>query len=234
MGERRHRVLLQLVGRGRRRRHRRRRAGRDPERPVELGRYAYPSGWNHAAFPYRSQSTGKFYLFAGDEAYPYGGLGGANDSEARRLPFRAAGWIHVIDWSDWDNPREVARYQVPEAGTHNFWVEDDILYVGFYYPGGLRVVDVSGDLMGDLYRQGREIARFVPFDPTATRRTPRSSGGRNRTRATCSSRTTTVDSGRCGSRRRPDRAGCSASRGKAAAAGPGPAGRAPGRVRDRD
>ena len=139
--------------------------GGTPERPVELGRYAYPSGWNHAAFPYRSQSTGKFYLFAGDEAYPYGGLGGANDSEERRLPFRAAGWIHVIDWSDWDNPREVARYQVPEAGTHNFWVEDDILYVGFYYPGGLRVVDVSGDLMGDLYRQGREIARFVPFDP---------------------------------------------------------------------
>ena len=137
--------------------------GGTPERPVELGRYAYPNGWNHAAFPYRSQSTGKFYLFAGDEAYPYGGL--ANDAEDAQLPFRTAGWIHVIDWSDWDNPQEVARYQVPEAGSHNIWVEDDIMYVGFYYPGGLRVVDVSGELMGDLYRQGREIARFVPFDP---------------------------------------------------------------------
>ena len=137
--------------------------GGTPERPVELGRYAYPNGWNHAAFPYRSQSTGKFYLFAGDEAYPYGGL--ANDAEEAQLPFRTAGWIHVIDWSDWDHPREVARYQVPEAGSHNIWVEDDILYVGFYYPGGLRVVDVSGELMGDLYRQGREIARFVPFEP---------------------------------------------------------------------
>ena len=137
--------------------------GGTPERPVELGRYAYPNGWNHAAFPYRSQSTGKFYLFAGDEAYPYGGL--ANDGEDARLPFRTAGWIHVIDWSDWDNPQEVARYQVPEAGSHNIWVEDDILYVGYYYPGGLRVVDVSGELMGDLYRQGREIARFVPFEP---------------------------------------------------------------------
>ena len=136
--------------------------GGTPERPVELGRYAYPNGWNHAAFPYRSRSTGKFYLFAGDEAYPYGGL---SDDEEARLPFRTAGWIHVIDWSDWDNPREVARYEVPEAGSHNIWVEDDILYVGFYYPGGLRVVDVSGELMGDLYRQGREIARFVPFDP---------------------------------------------------------------------
>ena len=137
--------------------------GGTPERPVELGRYAYPNGWNHAAFPYRSQSTGKFYLFAGDEAYPYGGL--ANDAEDAQLPFRTAGWIHVIDWSDWENPQEVARYQVPEAGSHNIWVEDDIMYVGFYYPGGLRVVDVSGELMGDLYRQGREIARFVPFDP---------------------------------------------------------------------
>ena len=137
--------------------------GGTPERPVELGRYAYPNGWNHTAFPYRSRSTGKFYLFAGDEAYPYGGL--SNDGDDTRLPFRTAGWIHVIDWSDWDNPQEVARYQVPEAGSHNVWVEDDILYVGYYYPGGLRVVDVSGELMGDLYRQGREIARFVPFDP---------------------------------------------------------------------
>ena len=137
--------------------------GGTPARPVELGRYRYPSGWNHAAFPYRSQSTGKFYLFAGDEAYPYGGISGTDDDD--QIPMRTAGWIHVIDWTDWDNPQEVARYEVPEAGTHNFWVEDDILYVGFYYPGGLRVVDVSGELMGDLYKQGREIARFVPFDP---------------------------------------------------------------------
>ena len=138
--------------------------GGTPEQPVELGRYAYPSGWNHAAFPYRSQSTGKFYLFAGDEAYPYGGISRSGGNPDERKPMRTAGWIHIIDWSDWDAPREVARYQVPEAGTHNFWVEDDILYVGFYYPGGLRIVDVSGELMGDLYKQGREISRFVPFD----------------------------------------------------------------------
>ena len=137
--------------------------GGTPERPVELGRYAYPNGWNHAAFPYRSESTGTFYLFAGDEAYPYGGLG-TDDDGSDDEPFRTAGWVHVIEWSDWDNPREVARYQVPEAGTHNIWVEDDLMYVGFYYPGGLRVVDVSGELMGDLYQQGREVARFVPFD----------------------------------------------------------------------
>ena len=134
--------------------------GGTPERPVELGRHVHPSGWNHAAFPYRSQSTGKFYLFAGDEAFPYGRL---NHDEAS-MPSRAAGWVHVVDWSDWEHPHEVARYQVPEAGSHNLWVEDDVLYVAFYN-GGLRVVDVSGELMGDLYKQGREIATFVPFDP---------------------------------------------------------------------
>ena len=134
--------------------------GGTPEQPVELGRYAHPNGWNHAAFPYRSQSTGKFYLFAGDESFPYGDL----NRDEGAVPTRTAGWVHVIDWSDWDNPREVARYQVPEAGSHNLWVEDDTLYVA-YYNGGLRVVDVSGELMGDLYRQGREIAMFVPYDP---------------------------------------------------------------------
>ena len=134
--------------------------GGTPERPVELGRYAHPNGWNHAAFPYKSRSTGKFYLFAGDESFPYGQL----DRSRGSVPTRAAGWIHIIDWTDWENPKEVARYQVPEAGSHNLWVEDDILYVA-YYNGGLRVVDVSGELMGDLYKQGREIAMFAPFDP---------------------------------------------------------------------
>ncbi len=134
--------------------------GGSPENPVELGRYAYPSGWNHAAFPYRSQSTGTFYMFAADESFPYGGFNRAGGS----TPSRAAGWVHVIDWSDWEHPQEVARYQVPEAGTHNLWVEDDVMYVA-YYNGGLRVVDVSGELMGDLYKQGREIAMYLPHDP---------------------------------------------------------------------
>ncbi len=136
--------------------------GGAPNNPVQLGSYAYPSGWNHAAYPYRSESTGKFYVFAGDEAFPYGELG----RDPRAAPPRAAGWIHVISWDDWENPREVARYQVPEAGTHNLWIEDDIMYVA-YYNGGLRVVDVSGELRGDLYQQGREIGMFMPFDPDA-------------------------------------------------------------------
>lgn len=124
-----------------------------PSNPVELARYSYPSGWNHAAFPFKSQSTGDFYVIAGDEAFP-------NGLYTQDRPTIPAGWIHFIKFDDWNNPEEVASYRVPEAGTHNFWVEDDILYIA-YYNGGLRVVDISGELMGDLYAQGREIAHYV-------------------------------------------------------------------------
>ena len=52
---------------------------------------------------------------------------------------------------------------MPGAGSHNLWVEGDLLYVG-NYNAGLRVVDLSGELMGDLFKQGREIAWFLPAD----------------------------------------------------------------------
>ncbi|MDX1638096.1 MAG: Ig-like domain-containing protein [Balneolaceae bacterium] len=127
-----------------------------PENPVKLGSYTYPSGWNHAAFPFKSQSTGDFYVIAGDEAFP-------NGIFIQDTPTIPAGWIHFIKFEGgWNSPREVARYEVPEAGTHNFWVKNDTLYVA-YYNAGLRVVDISGELMGNLYEQGREIARFRPI-----------------------------------------------------------------------
>ncbi|MBO6585478.1 MAG: hypothetical protein JJ953_05190 [Gracilimonas sp.] len=134
-------------------------AGGSPENPVQLGSYAYPSGWNHAAFPFKSKSTGNFYVIAGDEAFP-------NGLPSRSNPVAAAGWIHFIKFDGWDQPTEVARYQVPEAGTHNFWVVDDLLFVA-YYNAGLRIVDISGELMGNLYDQGREIAKFEPTHPDA-------------------------------------------------------------------
>lgn len=125
------------------------------DNPVKLGSYSYPSGWNHAAFPFKSESTGDFYVIAGDEAFP-------NDLYLTDRPTIPAGWIHFIKFEGgWDAPKEVARYQIPEAGTHNLWVKGDTLYVA-YYNAGLRVVDISGELMGNLYEQGREIAKFVP------------------------------------------------------------------------
>ncbi len=133
--------------------------GGSPRNPIPVTSYQYPSGWNHAAFPFHSTSTGKFYVVAGDEAFPWGRI-------SEQAPERAGGWLHFVDFTDLENPEETARYEVPEAGSHNYWIEDDILYAG-YYNGGLRIVDISGELMGDLYRQGREIAHFLPSHPDA-------------------------------------------------------------------
>lgn len=133
-------------------------AGGSPSNPVQFASYAYPSGSNHAAFPYKDEKTGKFYVILGDEEFPYG-----LDPSGRK-PSRAAGFLHVIDFTDLNNPKEVAWFKVPFAGSHNYWIEDDILYAAFYN-GGVRVVDLSGELLGDLNRQGREIAWIVPEDP---------------------------------------------------------------------
>jgi len=144
------------------------------ENPVFVTNVPYPVGATHAAFPYFQESTGKFYLFLGDEMSGGRGSAWAGDGQDN-VPYdpatglggvqgRMAGYLHVIDFTDPENPRDVARYEVPEAGTHNLWVEDDVLYQA-YYKGGMRVIDVSGELMGDLGRQGREIAVYKPQDP---------------------------------------------------------------------
>jgi len=133
-------------------------AGGSVKNPKQFASYAYPNNANHASFPYRSKSTGKFYVIGGDEIFPYGlntQPGGVN---------RAAGYLHIVDFTDLDNPEEIARFEVPNAGSHNYWIEDDILYVAFYNEG-VRIVDLSGELMGDLRKQGREMAWIVPNDP---------------------------------------------------------------------
>jgi len=136
-------------------------AGGTPANPVEISRSPMEGGANHAAFPYKSKDTGKFYVLTGDEIFPIAFMSG-KDTEI----FIPSGYIHFMDFTDLDNPVEVARYEVPEAGSHNMWIEDDLLYIG-YYNGGLRVVDISGDLMGDLYKQGREVANFTPYTEEA-------------------------------------------------------------------
>jgi hypothetical protein len=94
------------------------------------------------------------YVFIGDEVFtaaPQGiqmpgiGLGRAN------------GRLQVVDVSDITRPRIVAWYEPRDGGMHNIWVAGDTLYAGDYQ-GGLRVVDISGELRGDLLAQGREMA----------------------------------------------------------------------------
>ena len=127
--------------------------GGTPTEPAFVSRYKYPAGNTHTAW-----RAGR-YLFVGDEIFP-----DVWDADA---PIEARGYIHVLDMVDPGNPVEVARYEVPEAGAHNIWVEGDRLYVG-YYQAGLRVVDISGELRGDLYRQGREIAVLKTTDSETT------------------------------------------------------------------
>lgn len=127
--------------------------GGTPTTPTFVSQYKYPIGNTHVAWRH-----GK-YLFVGDEIFP----AGWNADEA----IHARGYIHVLDMTDMENPVEVAKYEVPEAGAHNVWVEDDRLYVG-YYQAGLRVLDISGELRGDLYAQGREIATILTTDAETT------------------------------------------------------------------
>ena len=117
--------------------------GGTPIAPTFVSSIAYDMGNTHVAWRERD------YVFVGDEIF-----GCAECTNGPR------GYIHVIDVSDIDNPVEVAQFNVPEAGAHNIWVEDDVLYIA-YYQGGLRIVDVSGDLRGDLYAQGRQIGWYV-------------------------------------------------------------------------
>jgi hypothetical protein len=139
--------------------------GGSPEHPQFVSQYRfnydelYGSKWlagSHAVFRYKN------YLFVGDEVFPQQ----FSLVSKERIPVR--GIAHILDVSDITHPREVATYSVPEAGSHNIWVVDDVMYIG-YYNGGARVVDVSGELRGELYDQGREIAHFWTGDANGFR-----------------------------------------------------------------
>jgi hypothetical protein len=119
----------------------------------------YGNGWlagTHSVFRYKN------YVFVGDEVFPPR----FDILDPKRIPVR--GIVHVVDVADINHPRKVAEYPVPEAGAHNMWVDNDVMYMG-YYNGGGRIVDVSGELRGDLYRQGREIGRLWAGDPQGYR-----------------------------------------------------------------
>ncbi len=131
-------------------------AGGSPSNPVAMANYSYESGAHHATFPFKSKSTDKFYTILGDEIFPQG-IDVYTTNET-------AGFLHFVDFTDINNPVEVARYELPGHGSHNYWIEDDVLYVAMY-TGGVRIVDISGELMGDLFRQGREIGHINTANP---------------------------------------------------------------------
>ena len=145
--------------------------GGSPERPVLVSQLKYDlnslyreveavGGPGFIRGTHTAWRAGK-YVFVGDEVFsakPRPTEGGSV------LGFgRAYGRLHVVDVSDLATPRIVAYYEPKDGGTHNVWVAGDTLYLGDYQ-GGLRVLDISGELRGDLLRQGREIAHVVTGD----------------------------------------------------------------------
>jgi len=151
------------------------RYGGSIENPAFVTSFPLTTGSTHAVFPYYQESTGRFLLIAGDERVQRQGLAWEGTGPDHRQQFdpltgkggyprATSGYIQIVDFTDPMNPEQLARYEVSEFGTHNIWVEDDVLYQA-YYEGGVRMVDISGDLMGNLYTQGREIAVFKAHDP---------------------------------------------------------------------
>ena len=103
--------------------------------PRQLGNVKILGCCVHNIFWFHDPSnSSKKYAFIGEE-----GLGGVGSS--------SSGDIHVIDVSNFAAPREVAFYRVPNAGVHNFAVDEQhgILYAA-YYNAGVRALNIRGDL----------------------------------------------------------------------------------------
>ena len=146
--------------------------GGSPESPKLVSQYKYDLNETYARVDqlyglgprgtHTAWRHGK-YVFVGDEVYaskPAKGLADGND-----LTF---GRLHVIDVSHLEKPREVAWYEPTDGGVHNVWAAGDTLYLG-NYQGGARALDISGELKGDLLRQGREISWILTADSAGIR-----------------------------------------------------------------
>ena len=126
--------------------------GGSPAKPARIGGFHAPFTSTHAAYGYRSR-TGKWYVITSED------LGLGSDARGEHVAAQP-GFARIIDFSDPAHPEEVARYEVPEAGVQDLWIDGERLYVAAQN-GGVRVVDIRRDLKGNLYHQGREIGRFV-------------------------------------------------------------------------
>jgi len=99
------------------------------------------------------------YVFIADEVFPAGGIEGAKDAGS----YRTFGRLQVLDVTDLKHPRSVAWYEPEYGGVHNVWVAGDTLYLGAYN-GGFHAFDISGELLGDLRAQQREIVHLLTSD----------------------------------------------------------------------
>ena len=120
-------------------------AGGSPTSPVEVSRLRDLGGQTHNVWYWPEAG----YAFVGEEQFGFS-LG-------------PSGILRVVDLRDITRPREVATFEVEGASSHNYWLDEDTgtLYLA-WYERGLRILDVNGELMGQLELQGRE-AGFVQY-----------------------------------------------------------------------
>lgn len=116
--------------------------GGSPQNPAVVGRVHTTSGQTHNAWYWPEAG----YVFVGEEDF--------NST--------APGRLHVVDVRDLTKPVEVATYSVPGDTPHNFWLDEDrgILYAA-WYTQGVQAIDVNGELLGSLDRQGRRLGGLV-------------------------------------------------------------------------
>jgi hypothetical protein len=137
-------------------------AGGTVSNPKLLGNVKTVGGKVHNVWWFRDNANGtKRFAFVGEE-----GPGSIGSS--------SVGDIHVVDVSDLKNPHEVSFYNVPAAGTHNFSIDEDhgVLFAA-YYNGGVRAINVRGDIgrcdaimksddgRCDLKKMGREVGHAL-------------------------------------------------------------------------
>lgn len=134
--------------------------GGTPAAPVQVGNVVTRGGKVHNVWWFHDPTTGaKRYAFVGEEGAAIVGSSSSGD-------------LHVVDVSDMSAPSEVAVFHVAGAGVHNVSMDEarGVLYAAFYN-GGVRALDVRGDLGActaaqrtadgrcDLGLMGREMAR---------------------------------------------------------------------------
>jgi hypothetical protein len=146
--------------------------GGSPEKPVMVSQAKYDLQelytrveqlWGLGARGTHTAWRHKNYVFVGDEVYASKSATGLKDGN--NLTF---GRMTVFDVSNIEQPKIVAWYEPTDGGVHNIWVAGDTLYLG-NYQGGARAVDISGELKGDLLKQGREISWILTADAEGNR-----------------------------------------------------------------
>jgi LVIVD repeat-containing protein len=137
-------------------------AGGTVSNPKLLGNVKTVGGKVHNVWWFHDNANDtKRYAFVGEEGP--GSIGSTS-----------VGDIHIVDVSDLTKPHEVAFFNVPSAGTHNFSVDEDrgVLFAA-YYNAGVRALNVRGDIgrcdatmksedgRCDLKKMGREVAHAL-------------------------------------------------------------------------